>query len=149
MLDDVWLGCGGGVQYVQCRQSTRRNTRSDGSLSRVTRTDDRSGCASWSIRSCYCDPQRPALVTHRTTNASRIQSSYVCWCIKFTLVERHLIYESASLHQPTSYHVLVCDLPAVNDTNGRASGIFYELFSMNYKIFWKSFESFSRNPANR
>jgi len=46
--------------------------------------------------------------------------SYVCWCIKFMQVERHPIFTTASPHQPTSLHVLVCAPPAVDVTNGSA-----------------------------
>ena len=47
-------------------------------------------------------------------------SSYVCWCINFTQDERHPIFTTASAHQPTSRHVLVCAPPAVDVTNGSA-----------------------------
>jgi len=45
-------------------------------------------------------------------------------CVLMHLVhiqdERHPIFEATLLHQPTSLDVLVCTLPAVNDTNGSA-----------------------------
>jgi len=41
-------------------------------------------------------------------------------CVLMHLVHIGLISESAPLHQPKSLHVLVCDPPAVRDTNGRA-----------------------------
>jgi len=40
--------------------------------------------------------------------------------IKFILDERHPIFTTASPHQPTSLHVLVCAPPAVDVTNGSA-----------------------------
>jgi len=74
-----------------------------------------SGCTSWSTWPCDCDPQRP-------TQSVIEQRIVFKLCVLMHQVHRlqdehRSIFETALWHQPTSLHVLVCALPAVNDTH--------------------------------